>query len=67
MSRVAAILEALAERPHTNAELCEVADDIGPYVARTMAKLCARGLAVNTSEARGRGSRALYALVEAPK
>jgi DNA-binding IclR family transcriptional regulator len=67
MSRVATILEALAERPRTNAELCEVADDIGPYVARTMAKLCARGLAANMSTKRGRGSRALYALVGAPK
>lgn len=64
MTKVDQILQALAQRPLTNAELCELVDDISPYVARTMAALCTRGLVVNRAEP-GRGHRAVYALAEA--
>ena len=61
MSKASAILHALEPGPKTNRELCEVVDDIGPYVARMCAKLRARGLVVNIAEPR-LGRPASYAL-----
>lgn len=60
-----AILEALAERPHSALELAEITDDIPATVARTMAKLRERGWAINGADKAGRGSRASYQITAA--
>lgn len=60
-TKVSRVLAALRDGPKTNRELCEIVDDIGPYVARMCAKLRQRGLVINTAPA-GRGHTAVYAL-----
>lgn len=55
------VLAALATGPKANAQLCDVLDEIGPYVARTMNVLIRQGRVRNA--ARGRRV-ALYVLVE---
>lgn len=56
------LLDALSQGPKTNAELCDVINEIGVLLARTMAKLIKDGLAVNRM--RGR-AKALYAITPA--
>jgi len=55
-------LRAMLLSPKTNAELCEVVDEIGPYMARTMSKMIHRGWAVNLSPHRKVG---LYRITDA--
>ena len=57
-----AILRRLREGPATNAELQDAVDDHSASVARTMAKLIAKGKALRIDGQSGRGRPATYAL-----
>jgi hypothetical protein len=63
---VRAILRRLTHDPATNAELQDYAVDHSGGIARTCAKLIARGKVERINGASGRGSRAVYALVHTP-
>ena len=67
MTKVDLILAELAHGPRSNAELCEVADEIPSYLSRTMAKLREQGRVQNVAAVRGRGSRAVYALTRSAR
>ena len=62
-SRRRAILGRLKLGPASNADLQVLLDEIGPYVARTMAELIKLGLARNLT--RGRGRPASYVITDA--
>jgi predicted transcriptional regulator len=62
MSGQADILLALESGPKTNAELQEATCDHCGSIGRYAAKLIASGRVIRVDGARGRGSKAVYAL-----
>lgn len=57
-----AVLHELKRGPMTNRQLAEATDDHSGSVARNCAKLIQTGRVVRLDAARGRGTRATYAL-----
>lgn len=63
MSGPSAILAALRDGPKTNRQLQELTCDHGPGIARSCARLIAKGLVFRVDDNRpGRGRPATYAL-----